>query len=149
VAPALAGTPSISTFVIGVGNSLQSLNTLAMAGGTNQAFIVDTGGDVAKQFAMALDAIRGQAASCTFSVANDGTVDPSKVNVTYTPPNGAAGDVFGVADQTMCPAMGNDWYYGPDKSQIILCPNTCNDLAMKGGSVQLVLGCPTKVQIIK
>jgi Mg-chelatase subunit ChlD len=45
VAPALAGMPSISTFVIGVGSSLGSLNQLAQAGGTNMAFIVDTGGD--------------------------------------------------------------------------------------------------------
>ena len=147
VAPALAGMPSISTFVIGVGSSLQSLNTLAQAGGTNMAFIVDTGGDVAKQFAMALDAIRGQAASCTFSVPNNG-VDPTKVNATYTPQNGMPGDVFHADDQSKCTANDPLWYYSPDKTQIILCPNMCQKLAQQGGSVQVILGCPTKVPII-
>jgi Mg-chelatase subunit ChlD len=149
VAPALAGTPSISTFVIGVGSSLTSLNDLAKAGGTNQAFIVDTGGDVAKQFAMALDAIRGQAASCNFSVPSDGTVDSSKVNATYTPPGAAATDVLGVADQNACTANDPYWYFSPDKKQLILCPNMCNTLSQKGGSVQVVLGCPTKTPITR
>jgi hypothetical protein len=149
VAPALAATPSISTFVIGVGSSLTSLNDLAKAGGTNQAFIVDTGGDVAKQFAMALDAIRGQAASCEFAIPNDGTVDSSKVNATYTPPSGMPGDVLGVADQSKCTATDPYWYFSPDKKQLILCPNMCETLTQKSGSVQVVLGCPTKKPIIQ
>jgi len=149
VAPALTGSPSISTFVIGVGSSLTSLNALAMAGGTNQAYIVDTGGDVAMQFAKALDAIRGQAASCTFAVPNNGTVDPTKVNATYTPRNGTASDVLGVPDQSKCTATDPYWYFSPDKTQLVLCPNMCTTLSQQGGSVQVILGCPTKVPIIK
>lgn len=149
VAPALAATPSISTFVIGVGNSLTSLNDLAKAGGTNQAFIVDTGGDVAKQFAMALDAIRGQAASCEFAIPNDGTVDPTKVNATYTAPGGPAIDAYGVADQSKCAGTDPLWYFSPDKAQLVLCPATCDTLKTKGGSVQVVLGCPTKPRKIQ
>ena len=33
---------TIRTFVIGVGNSLSSLNLIAQAGGTDRAFLVDT-----------------------------------------------------------------------------------------------------------
>jgi hypothetical protein len=150
VAPALAGMPSISTFVIGVGSSLTSLDNLAQAGGTNKAFIVDTGGDVAKQFAMALDAIRGQAASCVFSIPNDGSVDPNNVNATYTAPNAPAStDVLGVPDQTKCVPMQQNWYFTPDKKQIVLCPDTCQTLTQNGGSVQVLLGCPTKKQVIQ
>jgi hypothetical protein len=150
VAPALAGSPSISTFVIGVGSSLTSLNSLAQAGGTKQAFIVDTGGDVAKQFAMALDAIRGQAASCNFAIPSNGTVDATKVNATYTAPNSpAASDILAVPDQSKCTPMDSYWYYTPDKTQIVLCPNVCQTLTQQGGSVQVVLGCPTKTPIIK
>jgi hypothetical protein len=150
VAPALAGMPSISTFVIGVGSSLSSLDALAQAGGTNKAFIVDTGGDVAKQFAMALDAIRGQAASCVFSIPNDGSVDPTKINASYTAPNAmAATDILGVPDQTQCVAMKQNWYFTPDKKQIVLCPDMCQTLTQHGGSVQVLLGCPTKVQTIQ
>jgi hypothetical protein len=148
VAPALAGMPSISTFVIGVGSSLGSLNQLAQAGGTNMAFIVDTGGDVGKQFAMALDAIRGQAASCNFSVPNNG-VDPNKVNATYTPQNGMPADVYRADDQSKCTATDSLWYYSPDKTQIILCPNMCQKLTQQGGTVQVVLGCPTKIPIVQ
>jgi hypothetical protein len=156
VAPAYAGNPtanppvrSISTFVIGVGSSLTSLNALAAAGGTKQAFIVDTGGDVAKQFAAALDQIRGQAVSCDFAVPSDGSVDSTKVNATYTPAGSAnASDIFNVADATKCDSKNQDWYFNGDKSQISLCPNVCQTLA-SGGTVQVVLGCPTKIQIIQ
>src|SRR5689334_19037950 len=37
----LAGSPSIKTYVIGVGNSLTSLNSIAQAGGSGQAFVLD------------------------------------------------------------------------------------------------------------
>ena len=35
------------------------------------------------------------------------------------------------------------------KTQIVLCPNTCQTLTTMGGSVQVILGCPTKTPIIK
>ena len=53
-------SPKISTFVIGVGSSLSNLNSIAMAGGTQQAFLVDTGGNVNQQFLAAMNAIRGR-----------------------------------------------------------------------------------------
>src|SRR5262249_15221272 len=43
------GTPKILTFVIGVGKSVSSLNTIATAGGTTSAFIVDTNAANANQ----------------------------------------------------------------------------------------------------
>src|SRR5262249_29882611 len=86
-ATALAGPQAIRTFGIGVGRSLTSLNTIARAGGTEQAYLVDTGGDVAQEFADALSRIRGAAASCDFAIPADGpdgmTVNPAKVNVRY------------------------------------------------------------------
>ncbi len=160
VAPALQGNPtasppvpSIPTFVIGVGSSLTSLNALAAAGGTGTAFIVDTGGNVGQQFAAALDQIRGQAISCDFGVPSDGTVDPTKVNVTYSAPNAAATDVYQVSASTDCAAVGDtsandEWFYDQGDTQLTLCPNTCQKLAQGGGTVQVVLGCPTKVEMI-
>ena len=75
-AAGLAGTPSIKTFVIGVGNSLNSLNSIATSGGTDHAFVLDTGGDVAKQFSDALASIRGAAVPCDFKVPTGPNVDP-------------------------------------------------------------------------
>ncbi len=161
VAPALAGNPtanppvpSIPTFVIGVGSSLTSLNALAQAGGTQTAFIVDTGGNVGQQFAAALDQIRGQAISCDFGVPNDGTVDPTKVNVTYSPPNAGSSDVFQVPTSGDCAAAGDstandEWFFDTGNTQLTLCPNTCQKLAQGGGTVQVVLGCPTKIEKIQ
>ena len=69
-AAALAGTPSLLTFVIGVGSSLTSLNGIAAAGGTGQAFIVDAAGaDPGGQFLAAMNAIRGSAAvGCQYTI---------------------------------------------------------------------------------
>ena len=105
---------------------------------------------MAQQFADALDKIRGQAVSCNFSVPNDGTVDPTKVNATYTPPNASSIDVYNVVDVSHCSAdaTANEWYYNGDKTQLTLCPSICQTLAKGGGSVQVVLGCPTKPEIL-
>src|SRR5262249_23558572 len=85
-AGALTGTPSISTYVIGVGNSLTNLNAIAMGGGTGQAFLVDTGADVNQQFIDAMNGIRGQTLGCQFVMPKPdaGVVDPGQVNVSFS-----------------------------------------------------------------
>jgi hypothetical protein len=146
------GTPKILTFVIGVGNSVTSLNTIAAAGGTTKAFIVDTAGDANKQFLDALNAIRGTALSCSYEIpkATGSTpVDLNKVNVEYTPGNGGAPvEIGNVPDKASCPANGNGWYYDnpTTPTQIVMCDSTCTTL--KGdakGQVSIVLGCATVV----
>jgi Mg-chelatase subunit ChlD len=151
-AAGLAGAHAIRTFVIGVGSSLVSLNLVAQAGGTGQAFLVDTGADVAKLFSDALDQIRGQAASCDFAIpaenAQGMAIDPSLVNVTYTP-NGASAATL--VPQTFMNDMGNcgsegGWYYdNPSAPRLIrLCDSTCDLLS--AGSIQVEFGCDTVVQ---
>ena len=85
--------------MIGVGSSLVSLNLVAQSGGTGQAFLVDTGADVGKLFGDALEQIRGAAAACDFVIPAEGAqgkaVDPSQVNVRYTP--------TGTSDATLVP----------------------------------------------
>jgi uncharacterized protein YegL len=143
-ATGLSGANHIKTFVIGIGNSLASLNQIAQAGGTTQAFVLDTGGDVAKAFSDALASIHGQAASCDFKLPTDGTVDPKKVNVTLTE-HGAATPtpVFQTSDgtdKTCGTELG--WYYDvPTAPTLVkMCPAPCQKLDA-GGSIQLVLGC--------
>jgi hypothetical protein len=151
-AAGLAGPHAIQTFVIGVGSSLVSLNLVAQSGGTGQAFLVDTGADVAKLFGDALEQIRGAAAACDFVIPAEGAqgkaVDPSQVNVRYTP--------TGTSDATLVPQtfMGDPancgseggWYYdNPSAPTLIkLCDATCDLLS--GGSVQVEFGCDTIVQ---
>jgi uncharacterized protein YegL len=148
-APAASGTPKILTFVIGVGNLLQNLNDIASAGGTNQAFIVDTNGNVGQQFLDALNAIRGAALGCVYRLPSPdgGTPDYDKVNVQYTPGGGGAAQVFPFKNSLAdCPAGGDGWYYdNPSAPTLInLCPATCDKVkADTSGTVDVLLGCKT------
>ncbi|HYQ03024.1 MAG TPA: vWA domain-containing protein [Polyangiaceae bacterium] len=151
-ARALAGPNAIRTFVIGVGSSLVSLNLVAQAGGTDHAFLVDTGGDVAKEFGDALDQIRGTASSCDFSIpdasAGTGSIDPTKVNVSYVRSGSSTPaqvpQTF-MGDPKNCDASGG-WYYDDPKSPkvIKLCDATCRSL--NAGSIQVEFGCDTVEQ---
>src|SRR5207245_583501 len=105
----LAGMPKIETFVIGVGGSLGSLNGIAAAGGTGQAFLVDTNQNVNQQFLDAMNTIRGQALACSYEIPlpEAGQPDFDKVNVQYTPGAGGPAQVLPrVADKAHCPANG-------------------------------------------
>jgi len=151
-AQALAASRSIRTFVIGVGRSLNSLDLVAKAGGTEHAFLVDTGGDVAKEFADALDEIRGAASSCDFSIpsvsAAGEAIDPRKVNVSYTAKGSSTStpvqQTFN-GDPSNCDSAGG-WYYDNPAAPtaIKLCDATCRSL--NGSSIQVEFGCDTVVQ---
>ena len=153
VAQALAGPHAIKTYVIGVGSELVSLNLVAQAGGTGQAFIVDTGGDVAKAFGDALDAIRGVASPCDFtipSMGNNGkTINPKKVNVRYTPKDATASVLLpqaAMGNAANCGASGGWYYDNPNAPTLIkLCDTTCQSLGQ--GSIDVEFGCDTLVQL--
>jgi hypothetical protein len=145
----LAGSPSIKTYVIGVGNSLTSLNSIAQSGGSGQAFVLDTTGDVAKAFTAALNMIRGQAVPCDFKVPTEtssGKVDPTLVNVRFTPANGAPQVIPQTFDGTSgtCGPMGG-WYYDNNAAPTLLkmCDVSCKALGL-GGRVEVELGCQTE-----
>jgi Mg-chelatase subunit ChlD len=151
-ARALAGPNAIRTFVIGVGSSLISLDLVAQAGGTDHAFLVDTSGDVAKEFGDALDTIRGAAASCDFSIPEQTSgadpLDPSKVNVSYVAKGATTAtqvpQVF-MGDPKNCDGKGGWYYDAPSSPQVIkLCDATCRSL--NAGSIQVEFGCDTVEQ---
>jgi hypothetical protein len=153
VAAAAVTSPSaIQTFVIGVGSSLTSLNLIAQAGGTNMAFLVDTGGNVSQAFAAALNQIRGRATPCDFTIpsqTSQGPVDPGRVNVFYTP-SGATQRVPVPMTQggvvASCGANGGWYYDDPTAPKAIkLCDATCQSL--QGGRVELEFGCKTLVDV--
>jgi hypothetical protein len=144
------GTPKIPTFVIGVGSSLGNLNGIAAAGGTTSAFIVDTTGNIGQQFLDALNAIRGNALGCRYSipVPTVGSPDYANVSVTYTPTGGAAKPVPHVTTMAGCPASGLGWYYDDNAAptQIILCTSSCGTVsADKTGEVDIFTPCAVVV----
>ena len=151
---ASGGNPSIKTYVLGVGPSLSALNTIAQAGGTGRAYLVESGGEA--ELTAALDAIRTSALSCAYSIPEDGrsTADktPAKV-ATRVGPDGEPLPVGQVTNLSAC-GGGPGWYYerppitgdGPNTdtapTRVTLCPGTCDTLLKEGGShLDVVVGC--------
>jgi hypothetical protein len=145
-AAAYAGTPSISTFVIGVGSDLTALNGIAMAGGTGTATLVDTGTNAQQQFLDALDAARKSAIPCDFTIPTGSNVDPTETNVEYVAGAGGSQTFVFVGDAAGCSkAPTNGWYFDDPvtPTKVSLCQAACDTVKMDDlGQVNVVFGCP-------
>lgn len=101
-----------------------------------------------QQFIDALNKIRGAALACEYLIPTPegGTIDPEKVNVTFTPEGGQPEQWPKYASQAACPATGNGWYYDNDTSptKILLCPSTCSMVKNTKGQVDVLFGCATQ-----
>jgi hypothetical protein len=132
VQAAAATTP---TYVIGVANppidgapdTVTDLAAIAMAGGTTDAFIIDTGNptDTVSRFRAVVEQIRDQALSCSITIpAPPGgrEFDKNRVEVTYT--SGATTTPL-VYDPTC--AAPSAWHYDDpaNPTSIELCEATC------------------------
>jgi hypothetical protein len=153
------GTNPILTFVVGIFNPSSAegqqapanLLSLAQAGGTGSAVIIDvTGNTVTQQLHDALTLAQTKAIACSYKIppSSGGTgVDFSKVNVTFTGGSGSATTVGHTTGSSACSKGG--WYYDVDPAQgtptqIIACPSTCSSFQGDiNGQVQIVLGCAT------
>jgi hypothetical protein len=148
-AKAYGATPSIRTFVIGVGPSLAALDKIAAGGGTGSAFLVDSNANVLADFEAALDKIHAAAIGCEYSipVPKQGPIDYAKVNVEYQPGNGGAPTLFSnVANAAACDPVTGGWYYDdPNQpTKILLCSASCNAVQSDAkATVEVVLGCAT------
>jgi len=143
---AFKATPSIPTYVIGVGPSLDNLNAIAVGGGTEKAYLVGTG-DVAKQFSDALASIRSRSLSCDYNIpTTKGALDYSLVNVQVTVGTGGMATIIPQsASPTQC-GTTSAWYYDdPAAPKVItLCPTICDQLLKTAGSkLQVLIGCAT------
>jgi hypothetical protein len=158
-----SSAPPVTTFVVGVLSADDAasgagtvLDGVARAGGSDQAFIIDTRGDVQRAFRSALDAIRANGISCELKVPVGSASDPvsyDEVNVDFTNEGGRKEGLFRVADATQCAAApsGRGWYYDtiPTKStptRITVCPGVCEEFqAADRGSVSIALGCAQRI----
>jgi hypothetical protein len=148
-ATAFGATPSIPTYVLGLGSNLSDLNMIAASGGTTKAFLIDTTGNAATELSTALAAIRTTAVvGCTYTIPPPPagqTLDASKVNVTYTDPAGKVMSVDQDPAGTTCD-KGSGWEYSADGKQINLCGSLCTSIkANPGGSLKVLFGCATVV----
>jgi hypothetical protein len=154
------GVPAVATFAIGVvspsekDSATANLGSVAIAGGTTRAFVINTAADVTHDFQDALTAIRSSALACEFKLPNPpvGTLDYTRVNVQLTRGDGSAETIPNVANKAACDPARGGWYYDVDASgggqptTIVTCGATCDRLrAEVRGQVDIVLGCRTVV----
>jgi hypothetical protein len=143
-------TSEIPTFAVGLqGSNENTLDQIALAGGTTEGFFIGNGNAAADLLA-ALKQIQKNTVACVYALpeaAGPEPLDPALVNVTYVPSDGTPSETIGqVASEADC-AGGGGWYYDdPINPAIIeLCPLTCTAIqADEGAKVQLVFGCETK-----
>jgi hypothetical protein len=154
------GTNPILTFVVGIFNPATAegmmapanLMSLAQAGGTDSAVIIDvTGNTVTQQLHDALAKAQTKAIACSYQIppSTGGTpVDFTKVNVSFTSGSNQTTTIGNTSGSSACDKGG--WYYdvdpasGKSPTKIIACPSTCSSFQSDtNGQVQIVLGCQT------
>jgi hypothetical protein len=128
----------VETFVIGVFTPAEQtkaeevLGTIAVAGGSNGAFIIDTAGNVAEDFLLALNEVRANAQACEFELQNMGEpIDFTTVWVRIEPDGGEPMWIPLVDGAGACDPMTGGFYYDVDPdvgtpSRVILCQATCD-----------------------
>lgn len=142
-AEGVSGTPSIPTYVLGLGN-VAGLNQMAAAGGTNSAFVVSDATQV-QAVVDAINQIRGQALPCEYRVpTSTGSFDKNLVNLNWTR-GGTTTSIPFVNDAAACAGVATGWHYDniDAPTQLIACDQTCNELKVGGGDISVALGCPT------
>ena len=141
----LNGSPNIETYVLGVGQALDSLNAIAEAGGTERAYLVESG-DVAGSVLEALNAIRADAViPCSLPIPpppNGGALDYNKVNLGICDAGGESVPTSYVPSADDCQGAGN-WYYEDTATgrNITLCEATCETVTAAGATLFFNVGC--------
>jgi hypothetical protein len=141
------GEPAIKTYVLGVGPMLDNLEQIAVAGGTERAYLVE-GGDVADQVLEALRTIRGDAIPCTMGLPTPPgglALAYDKVNITYASPSCEPTYYSYVESADDCTDEGG-WYYDDADApeNIELCPSSCDQVSVPGGKLVFTVGCETR-----
>lgn len=148
----------VSTFVIGSPGSegaRESLSRMAEAGGTARAgcshsgpsychFDMTQSGDFASDLQQALGTISGLALSCAYDIPEPPSgqlLDPSRVNVLFTPREGDAERIA----QSEGSACSEGWRYSDDGASVLLCSTTCDRVKSSRGTLSLEFGCATEV----
>jgi hypothetical protein len=146
-----AGDPAIRTYVLGVGPFLSNLGRIAEAGGTNRAYLVETG-DVTAQVLSALNAIRGDAAiPCEFGIPEapgGSTLDLGRIGIAYADAQ-CKSKVFTRVESAGDCGDGDGWYFDDPSlpTQVRLCSSSCSYVSSNGGSLFYSVGCGWEVPI--
>jgi hypothetical protein len=154
--PKAAADASVQTFVVGVfadaeaSSAQTNLDKIAMAGGTDHAFVVSSGGNVQQDFLTALNDIRAARLSCEFQLpkpTSGSTLDIHQVNVELTT-GGMMSELYYVKPDG-CTGAPDEWHYDaePTATKLVACPKTCDSLKMqKNAQVSVKLGCAPHIR---
>ena len=137
-------TPS-GTTLVGAGIAYQALSILT--GGLRYPFCENTSFDAIFN-AVADEVIETSAATCDFSVSNDGTYDPADATVSWTDGDDVNTALAQVDSATDCGDSETSWYYDDpdDPSVLTLCPSTCDAVqADTSAQVWVEFGCPREL----
>jgi hypothetical protein len=151
---AVSGDVPLRTFVVGVfrpddGASINNVNAIAQAGGTDRAVLIDASGEVEEQFIEALRSIRSGQLACEFRIPqSDQLLDYYSVNLEFDD-GSRKRQLANVGDASGCAKGPDGWHYDTDPRQkkptaIQICPSICQQVkAAASGSLNLQLGCAT------
>lgn len=142
------GSTPIRTFVLGVGPSLQKLNQIAAAGGTSQAYLVESGGGA--EVLQALNRIRTDAQiPCALQLpqSSAAALDLDTVNLVYADEACTMTTIGMVQGAAACSPQVGGWYYDDPArpTSIRLCDTSCNQVSGPGGQLKVSVGCRTQV----
>jgi hypothetical protein len=143
-------TTGIRTFVLGVGPLLDNLEQIAVAGGTDQAYLVE-GGDVSGAVRTALNRIRGAAAiPCELQLPEPPPGEAlalNAVNLSYEADDCSLTPFSAVPSAAEC-GDEDGWYYDtPDEpGRVLLCPRSCDRVSGPGGNLYYSVGCQTRIR---
>ncbi len=136
-------------YVLGVvannNSSLDQLNDIAEAGGTEHAYLTDSD-DVAGSVLSALNAIRSDAViPCTIKVPrpDTGTIDYNQVNIGICDAAEKTLHTYFVTDPEDC--ANGAWHYDEvgNERVVQLCDETCETVSSAGAKLTLSVGCQT------
>lgn len=143
------GQPGIRTYIIGVAVDKFNLDSVAQAGGTGSATIVDSAGAV-DTFVNAMVNITNANISCDIALpaAPAGLVlDPAQVQVVYKPYQGNNQEIPMATSGGGCGTAHGGWYFdnAASPTKISLCPCSCANLG--AGGIEIRFGCRPQIAI--
>jgi hypothetical protein len=104
---------------------------------------------------MATSVVQGSGISCDYTIPDvpgGDPIDPTKVNVEYTPGGMGMSQPIGYVPggEAACGVQSGGWYYDDPQNptKIIMCPSTCT--ALQGdatGKVDVLFGCETVIAV--
>jgi Mg-chelatase subunit ChlD len=140
------GTPPLPVFVIGVGEELDALNTIADAGGTSSAVLIKDGASAQQELTLALRNIQKKSLGCEYLVPKDtsSNIDFNTVNVDFTVGTRTTSFYYSDGAKNCSLKPDSAWYYDDPQNptKVVLCPDTCSRVAdAPAARIDIAYGC--------